>query len=307
MGTAQTVHSACVLPAFSSNELLKMNSKSRSPSLPLPLLVSLGLPPGQLRAWAAVAIRALGAPIQINAGRYEVVPAACVQPRKSAACRQRSAAVWALRDRRGGGIVQWLPTAKVQPPRSLGRPLPAQGTRAVRRLQHALGLRNRARRPLPSHAEPSMVQHAGRDRYGRPLWLSNGAGHAWLAMQRAAAREGIRLEAISGFRSVEYQAEIIRRKLKRGLSIEQILAVNAAPGESEHHSGRALDISCPGEPPAEESFELTPAFAWLQARAGHFGFRLSYPRDNPFGIVYEPWHWCWHPPAAGSLRQRGGD
>ena len=23
------------------------------------------------------------------------------------------------------------------------------------------------------------------------------------------------------------------------------------------------------------------------------GFVLSYPRDNPHGIVYEPWHWCW--------------
>ena len=20
---------------------------------------------------------------------------------------------------------------------------------------------------------------------------------------------------------------------------------------------------------------------------------MSYPRDNPHGIVYEPWHWCW--------------
>jgi LAS superfamily LD-carboxypeptidase LdcB len=22
---------------------------------------------------------------------------------------------------------------------------------------------------------------------------------------------------------------------------------------------------------------------------------MSYPRDNPHGIVYEPWHWCWQP------------
>ena len=24
-----------------------------------------------------------------------------------------------------------------------------------------------------------------------------------------------------------------------------------------------------------------------------YGFVMSYPRDNPHGIVYEPWHWCW--------------
>nr|WP_245679954.1 M15 family metallopeptidase [Aquimonas voraii] len=236
-----------------------------------------------------------------------MLPASCVQPKGNRSWRQRSCATWALRDRRDGRIVQWLPTEATRPHRSLGRALPARDAQAARRLQHALGLRKLTRASLPSHAEPATMRQAGKDRYGRPLWLSAEAGRAWLAMQRAAAREGIRLEAISGFRSVEYQAAIIRRKLKRGLGIEQILAINAAPGESEHHSGRALDMSCPGEPPAEVSFEHTPAFAWLQTKAGHFGFRLSYPRGNPFGIVYEPWHWCWHPPARGSLRQRGGD
>jgi D-alanyl-D-alanine carboxypeptidase len=22
-----------------------------------------------------------------------------------------------------------------------------------------------------------------------------------------------------------------------------------------------------------------------------YGFRMSYPRDNPQGFIYEPWHW----------------
>ncbi len=57
----------------------------------------------------------------------------------------------------------------------------------------------------------------------------------------------------------------------------------------------------PGEPPAEESFEATPAFAWLQAKAPAHGFHMSYPRDNPHGIIYEPWHWCYAPPAAAAF------
>ena len=145
-------------------------------------------------------------------------------------------------------------------------------------------------------AEPARLEFAGFDRYRRPLWLREGAARAWRRMQAEARAEGIALEAISGYRSHDYQLGIFARKLARGLTIPQILAVNAAPGFSEHHGGHALDIGTPGEPPAEEGFEATPAFAWLHRRAGDFGFRLSYPRGNPHGIVYEPWHWCWHPP-----------
>lgn len=139
--------------------------------------------------------------------------------------------------------------------------------------------------------EPARLHHAGFDRYRRPLWLVERAARAWSTMRQAALRDGIVLEAISGYRSHDYQLGIFERKLARGQTVDAILEVNAAPGFSEHHAGRALDIGSPGEPPAEESFETTDAFAWLQANAGTFGFHMSYPRDNPHGIVYEPWHW----------------
>jgi len=144
---------------------------------------------------------------------------------------------------------------------------------------------------LAPQAEPSRLILAGFDRYRRPLWLLARAARAWAQMQAAARGDGIMLDAISGYRSHAYQMGIFQRKLQRGLSIGEILAVNAAPGFSEHHSGAALDIGTPGEPAVEESFEHTPAFAWLCAHAGRFGFGMSYPRDNPHGIVYEPWHW----------------
>jgi zinc D-Ala-D-Ala carboxypeptidase len=159
---------------------------------------------------------------------------------------------------------------------------------------HALGLDEAdyaERSGLPLVAEPHVLAFAGRDRYARPLWLASPAAQAWNAMRRAALSDGIVLEAISGYRSHDYQLGIFRRKLARGQTVPDILAVNAAPGFSEHHSGRALDIGTPGEPAAEESFETTPAFAWLSRQAGRFGFVMSYPRGNPHGIVYEPWHW----------------
>ena len=150
---------------------------------------------------------------------------------------------------------------------------------------------------LPLVPEPDWLAFAGFDRYRRPLWLHVDATRAWSHMREAALRDGVVLEAISGYRSHDYQLGIFERKLARGQTVRQILAVNAAPGYSEHHSGLALDIGTPDEAPAEESFEGTAAFAWLRQHASGFGFTMSYPRDNPHGIVYEPWHWRFGNPA----------
>lgn len=154
-------------------------------------------------------------------------------------------------------------------------------------LDHSYGERT----GLALVAEPGALTLAGFDRYRRPLWLVSPAARAWRSMQAAALHEGVVLEAISGYRSHDYQLGIFERKLARGLSVDDILTVNAAPGYSEHHSGRVLDIGTLDEPPAEESFERTAAFAWLRDNASAYGFVMSYPRDNPHGIVYEPWHW----------------
>ena len=148
-----------------------------------------------------------------------------------------------------------------------------------------------ARSGLAPVPEPAALTLAGFDRYRRPLWLLPGAARAWQRMREAAARDGVALDAISGYRSHDYQLGIFERKRARGLTPVQILEVNAAPGFSEHHSGDALDIGTTDEPPAEASFEQTAAFAWLQQHAGDSGFSMSYPRGNAHGIVYEPWHW----------------
>ena len=57
--------------------------------------------------------------------------------------------------------------------------------------------------------------------------------------------------------------------------------------------GRVVDLTTPGYAALEEEFENSAAFEWLSRNAVEHGFHLSYPRDNPHGIAYEPWHWCW--------------
>ena len=114
-------------------------------------------------------------------------------------------------------------------------------------------------------------------------------------MRKRAQSDGVTLQLVSAFRSVDYQAQILRRKLERGQSMDEILAVSAAPGFSEHHTGRALDLTTPGSPVLEEPFEGTKAFDWLRTHAGEHGFHLSFPLNNRHGLLYEPWHWCFRP------------
>ncbi|ANE56134.1 D-alanyl-D-alanine carboxypeptidase family protein [Methylomonas sp. DH-1] len=130
------------------------------------------------------------------------------------------------------------------------------------------------------------------DRNGRPFFMTPAAGRAWQAMKAAAAADGVEIYLISAYRSVARQAELIRAKLDAGAAIGDILTVLAPPGYSEHHTGRAVDLTCPDAPAMQLGFELTAACAWLQANAGRFGFVMSYPPGNASGYRYEPWHWC---------------
>src|SRR5690606_1076850 len=52
--------------------------------------------------------------------------------------------------------------------------------------------------------------------------LTRDAADGWRSLHMAARRDGIELLLLSGFRSIERQTEIIRRKLARGQSIESI-------------------------------------------------------------------------------------
>jgi len=167
-------------------------------------------------------------------------------------------------------------------------------TRSQRRIHRELGIPAQygaAGRPR-FYAEAARLVEVGPNVVGRIQQLAPGAAERWLRMAGEADRDGVKLLIVSGFRSFEYQAGLIRKKLEAGQAIADILTVNAAPGYSQHHTGAAIDIATPGSRPLTEEFEATEAFAWLGERATDFGFRMSYPRNNPDGFIYEPWHWA---------------
>lgn len=144
----------------------------------------------------------------------------------------------------------------------------------------------------PAFEEADDLVDVGMNPDGRMQRLTSATATSWRQMQVAAADDGIELLLVSGFRSIAYQAGLIRRKLDAGQSVSEILNVNAAPGYSEHHTGRAIDLAVPDAEPLTEEFESSTAFAWLEKNAANFGFSMSYPRENRQGFVYEPWHWA---------------
>jgi D-alanyl-D-alanine carboxypeptidase len=143
----------------------------------------------------------------------------------------------------------------------------------------------------PVFEEAGDLVEVGPNLVGRMQRLTPEAAKQWQRMAEAADKVGIQLLIVSGFRGIDYQAGLIRKKIEAGQSIDEILRVNTAPGHSEHHTGRAVDIATPGSRPLTEEFEDTDAFRWLESRAIEFGFSMTYPRENPWGIAFEPWHW----------------
>jgi zinc D-Ala-D-Ala carboxypeptidase len=152
-----------------------------------------------------------------------------------------------------------------------------------------------ARKALPYYSEAQELAVAETDAQGRDHLLVPEAANAWQAMKLAAQADGIGIHIVSAFRDLREQADIIRDKLERRLSMETILTLSAPPGYSEHHTGLAVDINTAGCEEREEMFERTDAFHWLTQHAGSFGFILSYPRGNSIGFIYEPWHWRYQP------------
>ena len=144
---------------------------------------------------------------------------------------------------------------------------------------------------LCPEAETLAIAEIGRN--GREHRLIPAAADAWRAMRAAARADEVALEIVSAFRGVDRQAEIIREKLARGLTMEEVFAVSAPPGYSEHHGGCAVDVTTAGVPPLDAAFEQSAAYRWLSENAGSFSYFLSFPRGNRHGYAFEPWHWCY--------------
>src|SRR4051812_31893011 len=120
-----------------------------------------------------------------------------------------------------------------------------------------------ASRSLVFHPEAADLVVAETADNGKEHVLVASAANAWRAMNASALADGVAIRIVSAFRTIDRQAEIVRAKMEKGLSLESILCVSAPPGYSEHHSRRAIDVTTDGVRPLEREFDQTDAFRWL--------------------------------------------
>lgn len=108
-----------------------------------------------------------------------------------------------------------------------------------------------------------------------------------------AKKDGIYIVLASAYRSYDYQEGIFSRQVARN-GFEEAEKVVAIPGESEHQTGLAIDISTQAMGfGLGQSFENDPAFDWMMANGHKYGFILRYlkGREDETGYIYEPWHY----------------
>ena len=105
-------------------------------------------------------------------------------------------------------------------------------------------------------------------------------------MQKAAAKSGIDLYVVSGYRSYATQQSVYNRYVNRDGKAEAD-TYSARPGHSEHQTGLAMDLNS-----LYASFAYTAEGKWLAANAYKYGFIIRYPKNkqNVTGYIYEPWH-----------------
>ena len=141
-----------------------------------------------------------------------------------------------------------------------------------------------------------VVASYGQKEHQRYVEMEREAGLALFRLMSAARDQGLWIIPISGFRTVRYQAELFQRQVQKQGSEMAAARISAPPGYSEHHTGLAIDLgdgfaAGEGIPDITQHFGKTRAYAWLRKNAHTYGFELSYPPNNPQGVMYEPWHW----------------
>lgn len=142
--------------------------------------------------------------------------------------------------------------------------------------------------PYPEAPAASLVSFAPGQQ------LHRDAAEALDAMQRAAAADGVQLVVLSAFRPISLQKQLFFDVMaERNQNSRARALVSAPPGFSEHSTGYAVDLGDSSDPSTNLSkrFDQTAAYRWLVANGSRFHFLLSFPRNNPQGVSYEPWHW----------------
>ena len=147
--------------------------------------------------------------------------------------------------------------------------------------------------PLPKNFAPlKIVKATVKQKYGNTT-VPKVTNEALKAMFDAALKDNVELVLSSGYRNYGFQASLYQQQVNK-VGAKEANRWVAKPGESEHQTGLAVDItSSEVDLKLTQDFEKTEAFEWLNEHAADFGFILRYPsgKEEETGYSYEPWHY----------------
>ncbi|MFT8321269.1 MAG: M15 family metallopeptidase [Bacillus sp. (in: firmicutes)] len=144
----------------------------------------------------------------------------------------------------------------------------------------------------PEDLERPNVDFSFGDQKIEKSYMRKEAANGLEEMFKEAKKQGLTLYAVSGFRSFDRQTVLYDAEVDR-VGKEKAIQAVAYPGNSEHQTGLAMDISSESANfLLSDDFDKTKEGKWLSENAHHFGFILRYPKgkESITGYKFEPWH-----------------
>ena len=139
------------------------------------------------------------------------------------------------------------------------------------------------------------------------MYLQKETINAFINMNQAAKKDGVKLMIISGTRNFYQQKEIWEKKYikyaKEGMSdidiIKKIMIWSAMPATSRHHWGTDIDINGFDDYFDGINKQSNIEYKWLVNNASKFGFCQVYSEKTigkrEVGYNEEKWHWSYMP------------
>jgi D-alanyl-D-alanine carboxypeptidase len=149
--------------------------------------------------------------------------------------------------------------------------------------------------PIDSNYKPddlTKIKYYAKDRSEAGRYMRKEAADQFHLLAEAAAEEGYELVMTTAYRSYGFQ-QVLWNNYVANEGEAAASRFSAKPGQSEHQSGLAVDVSSPSVDYAlTENFGKTEEGIWLANNAHLFGFIIRFPQDKEdiTGYLYEPWH-----------------
>jgi D-alanyl-D-alanine carboxypeptidase len=136
------------------------------------------------------------------------------------------------------------------------------------------------------------IRYFASDRSEATRYMRAEAAEAFHRLVEKAAEEGIELKMTTAYRSYAFQKILFDSYVEKE-GEEAANTYSARPGQSEHQTGLAVDVSSPSV-----GYQLTGEYSdtkegkWLAEHAHKFGFIIRFPKgkEDITGYQYEPWH-----------------